>query len=64
MSGPKTTRLRFVTAKAPEDLVAFLDSLGVRVQIYGQPVWNGKKWFLWFVPSDAGGDIPSVDLDS
>lgn len=40
----------------------FLDNLGVRVQIYGQPVWDGKSWTLWFVPSDEGPDIKSIDI--
>lgn len=63
MSRPITTRLRFVKAKKPETIQAFLDRLGVRVQIYGQPVWDGKKWFLWFVPADDSPDILSRDLD-
>jgi len=59
---PITTRLRFVSAKKPEQLVEFLNRLGMRVQVYGQPVWDGKRWVLWFVPSDAGPDILSANL--
>lgn len=59
---PSVTRLRYVIAKAPADLVDFLTSLGRRVQIYGAPVWDGKRWVLWFVPDDRGADIQSVDL--
>lgn len=56
------TRLRFVSAKTAEELPAFLTALGRRVQIYGAPVWDGKRWYLWFVPSDRGADIKSIDL--
>lgn len=56
------TRLRYISAAKPEDLVMFLNNLGVRVQIYGAPVWNGRRWYLWFVPSDDGQDIASADL--
>lgn len=60
---PITTRLRYVSAKNADDLVQFLDRLGVRVQIYGAPVWDGKRWYLWFVPSDVGADIRSIKLN-
>ncbi len=53
---PKTTRLRFVRSKKADNLILFLENLGVRVQIYGAPVWDGKKWYLWFVPDDRGED--------
>lgn len=59
---PKTTRLRYATAKRPADLVQWTDSLGVRIQIYGAPVFDGKKWTIWFVPDDRGADIASIDL--
>lgn len=63
MSFPKTTRLRFFKSKSPEVISLALDSLGVRVQIYGCPQFDGKQWVLWFVPADNGADIPSADLD-
>lgn len=59
---PKTTRLRFVSAKKPEQIQQFLGLLGKRVQIYGSPVWDGKKWYLWFVPDDRSDDVKSVSL--
>lgn len=64
MSKPATTRLRYVKAPAASQIVAFLDRLGKRVQIYGAPVWvdKDKAWFLWFVPSDDGADIKSVEI--
>lgn len=64
MAKPATTRLRYVKASAASQVVAFLDKLGVRVQIYGCPVWvpSEKAWYLWFVPSDDGADIKSVEI--
>jgi len=59
---PKITRLRYVSAKKPQDIVAFFAALGVRVQLYGSPTYDGKRWFAWFVPNDEGADIKSIDL--
>lgn len=55
---PSTTRLRFVTAKKPEAIQAFCDSLGKRIEIK-TVVWTGSQWVLWFVPDDKGADIQS-----
>lgn len=61
---PATTRLRYVAAKKPETIVAFLNNIGMRVQIYGSPVWDGTRWTLWFVPpDDIHKDIQSVRID-
>ncbi len=59
---PDFTRLRFVTAKDPQDLSKFLMLLGKRVEIKGAPVWDGKKWILWFIPDDQKDDVQSVNL--
>ena len=62
-AAPSTTRLRFITAKEPEMIVAFLARLKFRVQIYGAPVWDGAKWTLWVVPpDDIAIDFKSVRL--
>lgn len=61
---PKHTRLRYVRSRDPELIQQFLEAVGVRVQIYGAPVWTGESWFLWFIPDDRGADINSVNLDS
>ncbi len=63
MEKPKFTRLRFAKSKDPVMLIAWLEALGVRVQIYGSPQWTGEAWYLWFVPGDLGSDINSIDLD-
>ena len=64
MALPATTRLRFVSAKKPETIVEFLHRLGIRVQIYGAPVWDGKRWTLWFIPPDnIMIDVKSVQIN-
>lgn len=63
MELPKHTRLRFAKAKDPATLIEWLEALGIRVQIYGAPVWDGKRWTLWFVPDDRGVDVLSINLD-
>jgi hypothetical protein len=63
MALPKVTRLRHISARKLEDIENALESLGLRVQIYGQPVWDGKRWTLFFVPPDEDRiDIKSIDL--
>lgn len=64
MERPKFTRLRYARTRDIDLLQSYLELLGVRVQIYGAPVFDGSKWVLWFVPNDLGNDIPSIDLDS
>lgn len=63
VSVPKVTRLRYIKSKDPAMFQAWLDALGVRIQVYGCPQYDGKVWWLWFVPNDKGGDISSIDLD-
>lgn len=56
MELPKVTRLRYVSAKKASDIIEFVNNLGARVQIYGSPTFDGKRWYLWFVPDDRAGD--------
>lgn len=61
---PATTRLRYISSKKADNLVAFLNALGFRVQIYGAPQWDGKRWYLWVVPpDDIKIDFQSIQLD-
>lgn len=58
---PVTTRLRYVRAKKPEGIEAFLAALGFRVEIKGAPVWDGTYWTCWFIPpDDTGVDVKST----
>lgn len=63
MEFPKHTRLRYAKSREPEMLIDYLEALGSRVQIYGAPQFDGKAWWLWFVPDDRGADVVSIDLD-
>lgn len=58
---PSTTRLRWVSAKRPETIQAFCDSIGKRIEIKAI-VLSGGLWFLWFIPDDKKGDIKSGRL--
>lgn len=58
---PKTTRLRWVSAKKPETIQAFCDSLGKRIEIKTITA-SGGLWFLWFVPDDKTADVKSGRL--
>lgn len=58
---PKTTRLRWVSAKKPETIQAFCDTLDKRVEVKNVVYANGL-WFLWFVPDDKRGDVKSGRL--
>lgn len=62
MNKPAVTRLRHISAKNPDKIELAVEALGTRIQIYGSPQWDGKRWVLWFVPSDVEGDIPSQDF--
>lgn len=60
----KTTRLRWVSAKSPDDIVLFLDSLRYKVEIKGGPVRDKNRWFLWFVlPEVEGLEFESRGID-
>jgi hypothetical protein len=59
---PSNTRLRRFEAKSSQEIEDLVNALGVRIQIYGAPVFDGKRWTLWFVPNDKGADIKSVRI--
>lgn len=60
---PDTTRLRYVRSKDADLISLWTNKIGVRIQIYAV-TWNGKQHYVWFVPSDDGEDIRSINLDS
>ena len=57
-----TTRLRWVSAKEPDTIQAFLRSLERRVQVH-DIVFAKGRWYLWFIPGDQDPDIKGGDLD-
>ena len=59
----KTTRLRYLAADTPDEIVAALDQLQFKVEIKGAPIKDGKGWILYFViPEMEGLEWDSVDL--
>lgn len=59
----KTTRLRYVSAKSLDEVMAFVSSLKFKIEIKGQPMKQGSRWFLFFVlPEDPRVELKSVDL--
>jgi len=58
---PQTTRLRWVSAKKPETLQKYCDTLGKRIEIKAI-VKDGGLWFLWFVPDDKRADVKSGQI--
>ncbi len=55
------TRLSYVSARKPIDIVIYLRKLGFRVQIYSIN-FDGKRWVCWFVPGEDSKDVPPKDL--
>jgi hypothetical protein len=59
---PKSTRLRFISAKAAEDLSSAVSKLPFKVEIKSVQ-WDGKRWYAWFVlPEEDKLDLRSQDL--
>jgi len=58
---PTTTRLRWVSAKKPETIQKFCDTLDKRIEVK-QILYVGGLWFLWFVPDDKRADVKSGRL--
>ena len=60
------TRLRYVSSKDPEIILAYLNKLlGYKVEIKGNPTFVKGKWFVWFVlpENDILKESASGDLD-
>jgi len=63
MSGPRHTRLRFISAGSADELTEFVSGLEYRIQIYSMS-WNGEAWFLWYMPPDDLEEaMPNVRLE-
>jgi hypothetical protein len=60
----KPTRLRFVYSKKPERIEEWVNGLFYKIQIYGPPVLDKGKWFLWFaISDDQMKELPGGNLD-
>ncbi len=58
------TKLRFISAKKPETLILWVNSLPYKIEIKGNAVFNGGLWFLYFVlPDTSLKEVPSGRID-
>lgn len=60
------TRLRFISSKDALKVVGYCNNLPYKIEIKGNPVLNGKTWFLWFIIPDEivkGIELKWGDLD-
>lgn len=52
MSEIISTRLRYVRATTAQALTKFVNDLTFKIEIKGNPVKDGKYWYLYFVLPD------------
>jgi len=62
MSEIKSTRLRHIVAKTPEEIESVVNNLPFKIEIKGAPQKQGASWFLWFVIPDNIAKFESIDL--
>lgn len=63
MADRKSTRLRHIVAKSPEELESAVESLPFKVEIKGNPVFDRENWYVFFTIADSvPDDFGSVDL--
>ena len=58
----KSTRLRFLSAGTPDELSEGVSALPFKVEIKGQPVYQGSRWHVFFVIPDNVEDFGNVNL--
>ena len=64
MSEIINTRIRYVASKDVDLLISYVNSLPYKIEIKGNPILKGKKWFLFFIlPDNANKEIITGDLD-
>lgn len=58
----QTTRLRYISAKTQEEILAGVEALGFKVEIKNI-LWDGKLYTIWFVlPENEGIEFTSVKI--
>jgi len=60
--GVKSTRLRYISTSSAVELSAAVNAFPFKVEIKGGPVYDGKRWYLWFVIPDHVKEFLSTDL--
>lgn len=58
----KNTRLRFIAAKTAGEISLAVSSLPFKVEIKGNPVFDGKRWILWFVIPDNVQEFRNIEF--
>lgn len=58
----KSTRLRYLSAKTPEEISISISRLPFKVELKSLQ-FNGSRWVVWFVlPEEEGIDFVNLDL--
>lgn len=59
---PKSTRLRFISARTAEEISLAVSRLPFKIEIKALQ-WNGKRWYAWFVlPEEQKINMANTDL--
>ena len=58
------TRIRYISSKSIDDIMAFVKGLSYKVEIKGNPVDKGNKWFLFYIlPEISVQDFGNLELN-
>lgn len=68
MERPIQTRLRYIESKDKDKILKYVSGrvgLPYRIEIKGSPIFDGKKWVLWFILPDDNSlkEMRSGNLD-
>lgn len=63
MTEQRSTRLRYIIASNPDDLIQAVERLLFKVEIKGSPIPYKKGWILWFTIQD-NAEMQSINLMS
>ncbi len=59
-----STQLRYISAKDPKIILAWVNHLPYKIEIKGAPIFAKGRWYLYFVmPDVAQQEVPSGQLD-
>lgn len=58
----KSTRLRFISARNPGELVSLVSQLPFKVEIKGGPIFQDGTWVLFFVIPDHIDEFINIEI--
>jgi len=60
-----STRIRYISSKDVDEIIGFVNRLPFKIEIKGNPVLKGSKWFLFFILPENEGlkDYVFEDID-